>query len=81
MKKQELAKTNVKVKTQPMGCPCCEAESKVVFNADILRTGDKFYKITCPKCNVQTASYKTEDEVVAVWNTRPEHKIFRTFAV
>ena len=69
-------------KTQPMGCPCCEAKAEVFFNSSFLRTADKFYKIRCSKCSIHTEFYTTEDEVIAIWNTRPNHnKIFRTFPV
>lgn len=80
--KDEIVEKNIKVKTQPMGCPCCEAAVDVIFNSDILRTGDKFYKICCSECSIQTGNFKTEYEVIEVWNVRPNHnKMFRTFAV
>lgn len=80
--KDEIIEKNVKAKTQPMDCPCCEAKSHVTFDASILRDSDKNYKICCSECSIQTESYKTEDEAIEVWNTRPNHnKVFRTFPV
>ncbi len=83
-----LEKATQTAKTQPMGCPCCEAKAEVLFNSSIycdtglLRASDKFYKICCSECSIQTSSYKTEDEVISVWNTRPNrNQIFRTFPV
>lgn len=70
-------------KTQPMGCPCCEAKAKIVpYVFTLGRKSEKLYKICCSKCSIQTANFSTEEEAIDIWNTRPNHnQIFRTFPV
>lgn len=74
-------------KTQPMGCPCCEAESKISsklidMTALKLKDAPKLFQILCKTCGVSTPLFSSKENAIKIWNTRPNHnKVFRTFAV
>ena len=46
-----------------LGCPCCGGEAE-------LHGGYVSYSVICKNCNFEVFHRRTEEEVIAKWNTR-----------
>lgn len=72
------ARKKQKAKTQPMGCPCCEAPAEVKSKI----TNFTSYRVECKFCKISTSHFVLKETAIEIWNTRPNHnKVFRTFPV